>query len=427
MAKSTYGNGYLRPRGKKWYGYIRIIVKDPETGDRVPDRIPVILGERASMTRKQAREALARESAKRKGWFTANAPVLNDSRVTFDWFVRNRYIPLKKGDWKEETAKNKIALIESDLLEDLGDIPLRNFTRYDLQMQVNKLAETRSRDRVLQIRAYLRDIFSEALDQDFLVKDPALRVKVSGQLKQTDKTTLTWDQLRMVLDELTAMERILVELDITEALRPSELFALRWKCFDSKHSSLRLQETVYKGKIRNWGKTTKSLSTIHLPSALAVDLAAWKKICPDSSPEAFIFPNQDGGFMDADNFRKRVLHRIAVKLGLPKLTFQVIRRAVATLAQHLGSVKDVQGLLRHENPSLAAEVYMQEIPESVRRTVNSIHKELRKRRPGVGRKPRISASGENRPEAKVKRSQIKLAPIGAKRSEADSGGPAVSL
>ena len=201
-----------------------IIVKDSETGERVTDRISVILGERAGMTKKQAREALAREGAKRKGWFTANAPVLNDSRVTFDWFVRNRYIPLKKGDWKEETAKNKIALIESDLLEDLGDIPLRNFTRYDLQMQVNKLAETRSRDRVLQMRAYLRDIFSEALDQDFLVKDPALRVKVPGQLKQTDKTTLTWDQLRMVLDELTAMERILIELDMTEALRPGELF-----------------------------------------------------------------------------------------------------------------------------------------------------------------------------------------------------------
>jgi integrase len=389
MAKSTYGNGYLRPRGKKWYGYIRIIVKDSETGERVTDRISVILGERAGMTKKQAREALAREGAKRKGWFTANASVLNDSRVTFDWFVRNRYIPLKKGDWKEETAKNKIALIESDLLEDLGDIPLRNFTRYDLQMQVNKLAETRSRDRVLQMRAYLRDIFSEALDQDFLVKDPALRVKVPGQLKQTDKTILTWEQLRMVLDELTAMERILIELDITEALRPGELFGLRWKCFDPKRSNLKLQETVYKGKIRNWGKTAKSLSTIHLPTALAVDLVAWKKTCPDSSPEAFIFPNQDGGFMDADNFRKRVLHKIAIKLGLPKVTFQVIRRAVATLAQHMGSVKDVQGLLRHEKPTISAEVYMQEIPETVRKTVNSIHKELRKRRPVPSPKPRI--------------------------------------
>jgi integrase len=172
------------------------------------------------------------------------------------------------------------------------------------------------------------------------------------------------------------MDRILIELDMTEALRPGELFALRWKCFDPKKSSVRLQETVYKGKIRNWGKTAKSLSTIHLPPALAIVLGDWKKICPDSSPEAFIFPNQDGGFMDADNFRKRVLHPIAVKLGLPKVTFQVIRRAIATLAQHLGSVKDVQGLLRHDTPILAPEVYMQVIPETVRKKVNSIHKEL---------------------------------------------------
>jgi len=110
----------------------------------------------------------------------------------------------------------------------------------------------------LQMRAYLRDIFSEALDQDFLVKDPALRVKVPGQLKQTDKTILTWEQLRMVLDELTAMERILIELDITEALRPGELFGLRWKCFDPKRSSLKLQETVYKGKIRTGARLQKA-------------------------------------------------------------------------------------------------------------------------------------------------------------------------
>ena len=84
-----------------------------------------------------------------------------------------------------------------------------------------------------------------------------------------------------------------------------------------------------------------------------------------------------------------MLHKIAIKLGLPKVTFQVIRRAVATLAQHMGSVKDVQGLLRHEKPTISAEVYMQEIPETVRKTVNSIHKELRKRRPVPSPKPRI--------------------------------------
>jgi len=42
-----------------------------------------------------------------------------------------------------------------------------------------------------------------------------------------------------------------------------------------------------------------------------------------------------------------VLHKLARDLGLPKLTFQVIRRTIATLAKDKGHVKDIQGMLRH--------------------------------------------------------------------------------
>ncbi len=62
------------------------------------------------------------------------------------------------------------------------------------------------------------------------MKDPALKVKVPAQLKESDRTTLTWDQLRMAPEELREMDRILLELEITDALRPGELLALRWKC-----------------------------------------------------------------------------------------------------------------------------------------------------------------------------------------------------
>jgi hypothetical protein len=41
-----------------------------------------------------------------------------------------------------------------------------------------------------------------------------------------------WDQLSNALSHLGLRDRILLELHMTNALRPSELFALRWKCFD---------------------------------------------------------------------------------------------------------------------------------------------------------------------------------------------------
>jgi len=137
-------------------------------------------------------------------------------------------------------------------------------------------------------------------------------------------------------------------------------------------------ETVYKGNIRPWGKTRKSLSVIHIPETLAVDLEAWRSECPNPAPGAFIFANRAGNFIDTDSYRKRVLHKLARDLKLPKLPFQVIRRTIATLAQKKGTVKDVHGLMRHSRTATTTDVYMQEIPESAQSTVNSIHLELRK-------------------------------------------------
>jgi len=91
---------------------------------------------------------------------------------------------------------------------------------------------------------------------------------------------------------------------------------------------------------------------------------------PSSSPAK-------GGFLDTDNYRRRVLHKLVDRLELPKLTFQVIRRTIATLAQKKGTTKDVQGLLRHSRAATTTDVYMQEIPESVQATVNAINAELR--------------------------------------------------
>jgi integrase len=106
-------------------------------------------------------------------------------------------------------------------------------------------------------------------------------------------------------------------------------------------------------------------------------LSLWKEQSLNWSPGAFIFPNKKCGFMDSNNYRKRVLHGLGRELELPKLAFQVIRRTIATLAQKKGTVKDIQGVLRHSRMSTTTDVYTQEIPESTQKTVDAINAELR--------------------------------------------------
>jgi integrase len=406
MMGKSYQKGFVTLRGKKWYGYFRKRVLDPTTQQEKTLRIPVILGLKSEMSRRAAEEALGREITKQNHQ-AGNGGVMNDSSVGFGWFVRNRYFPLKESDWSEETAKVKKLLIERDLIEPFDKVPLENFDKFTLQIHLKSLAKTRSKDRVLQMRAYLRDIFVEAVDQEFLVKDPARKLKVPAHLRETDKTTLTWEQLRKPLAELSLRDRLLLELDMTEALRPGELFALRWQCFNATENTVSLRETVYKGKIRSWGKTEGSLTDVHVPKKLSADLERWKQTCPNAAPDAFIFANEKGGFLDPSNYRRRVLHKLAEKLKLPKLTFQVIRRSIATLAQKKGTVKDVQGVLRHARAATTTDTYMQFIPASVQAVVDSIHSELR-------RPAKKSASARHRGK-KLVSGEMGLTPIDTKR------------
>lgn len=381
MGKSHQA-GWVVLRGKRWYGYYRKRVLNPITNEEQETTVCVLLKLKSEMTKSEAREALRAEVIKATGQ-NLGGRVLKDSSVTLGWFVRNRYYPLREGDWRSETAKVKKIQIERDLLSKFEDYPLESIDRFMLQTHLNALAKRMSQDRVKQARSYLKSIFDESIEQEFLTKDPTRKLRIPKNLRPKDKQVLTWEQLWLALEKSSRRDRLLLMMDMTEALRPSELFALRWRSFDDV-DTLSITETVYKGKIRPYGKTEGSLTDVHLPAGLADELKSWKEESAKSSnkgsvsPESFIFPNSQGGFMDTGNYRNRVLNPLAEKLGIPKLNFQVMRRTMATQAQSMGSVKDIQAHLRHAKADTTANEYMQELPESVKKMVGSVYEMLRK-------------------------------------------------
>ena len=381
MGKSHQA-GWVSLRGKRWFGYFRQTVLDPETNEERVKKVCVKLALKSKMTKSEARDALRMEVTKQTGQ-NLGGRVLKDSSTTFGWFVRNRYFPLREGDWRLETAKVKKIQIEQDLLAKFEEYPLDSIDRFMLQTHMNDLAERMSQDRVKQARSYLKSIFDEAIEQEFLTKDPSRKLRVPKNLRPKDKQVLTWEQLWLALESCTRRDRLLLMMDMTEALRPSELFALRWRSFDNV-DTLSITETVYKGRIRPYGKTDGSLTDVHLPTGLAQELRLWKQetekaSCNGSvSSDAFIFPNSRGGFMDTGNYRNRVLNPLAERLGFPKLNFQVMRRTMATQAQSMGSVKDIQAHLRHAKADTTANEYMQQLPESVKKMVGEVYAMLAK-------------------------------------------------
>ena len=91
----------------------------------------------------------------------------------------------------------------------------------------------------------------------------------------------------------------------------------------------------------------------------------------------FIFHNlENGNFFNKENILFRVFRPVAEKLKLPALNVQVRRRTAATVAQHNGSVKDVQTLLRHRHADVTANEYMQGLSETTKTMVNEVFEKL---------------------------------------------------
>lgn len=232
---------------------------------------------------------------------------------------------------------------------------------------------------------------------------------------------LTPEQLSAVIAELDTKHSLLVRVCVFCAFRPSELLALRWRDFDPKDKVFHIRETIYQGVLRPFTKTTDANSTEeHLltvaipeplvPEPLVKELARYRsrgqikgemtaveklKAITEKNfwrgDDNFIFCTHKGTFLSTENVQHRILTPIRKKLGLKKLNFQVLRRTMATHSQHKGSVKEIQGVLRHKSPDITATEYMQPITESMRRMVNGVYAEMTK-------KPKKKPSASVRPK-----------------------------
>jgi hypothetical protein len=85
------------------------------------------------------------------------------------------------------------------------------------------------------------------------------------------------------------------------------------------------------------------------------------------------------------NFLKWRIRPIARNLKIPEglVTFQVMRRTLGTDMQEHGTLKDVQGALRHASIKTTGDIYVQTLESSVLAALNSRTDQILKNRKGI--------------------------------------------
>jgi site-specific recombinase XerC len=143
---------------------------------------------------------------------------------------------------------------------------------------------------------------------------------------------------------------------------------------------LTIEESVYRGALRPYTKTTEEGETDRLtlpvPLSALYALARWREVSNHTTEDDFIFSTESGTFWRVENYQRRVLTPLAKSVGIDHLNFQIMRRSVATHAQHLGSPKDITTVMRHKREETAAQHYIQVIEQTVRDTTERLAAKL---------------------------------------------------
>jgi len=354
----THQSGWIQEAGtrrKKWVGRYRVYKPDGKLS--FPKKF---LGYKSEMSKSQA--ALKLQKFLRAG---GDKSV---SALNFSDYWNDTYVPRHRVAWSAPSAKGYAAYFNAYLRPEFGAVRMADIDEQQISNWFEKLRQKYSRSVVTKCRIILKSVLTDAVDDDVLMKSPLRKVRIP-KTKEPNRPTLEASLASKVLAEVSssAKHSALLHIAVFCAIRPAEVFGLHWRSF--LNDVLLIRDTAWGGKV--YADTTKTGERrIAVPPATRAAILRWQSECPDKAPGALMFPNgaKKPKPISSHNFRNRVLVPLREKLKLDvPLTFQVLRRSHATRNQR--RLKDEQSHLGHRSVKTTADIYVQEIPASVRRMV----------------------------------------------------------
>ena len=246
----VYQKGTVYEKGtrvKKWYGKFRVYMRDRE-GKEVTSTKRVVLGLKSKLRKHEAEEKLQRiiqrENGGKNG--TVQLPKSDDS-VTFEWFVTERYLPMRSGQWRPATKDKTEYEIKKYLISSLKDTPLRKVGTFEIQMLLNDLAREFSESIVKHAYVNVRSIMRIAQKLKFIAENPGEDTKMP-ETKAVSRPTMTPEQIVKLIDAISDPHDLcLMSIGLFCATRTSETFGLQWKSYCG--DKLIIQGTAYEGKL----------------------------------------------------------------------------------------------------------------------------------------------------------------------------------
>lgn len=302
------------------------------------------------------------------------APITGDSYATFSWWWTKRYVPLCT--WSKHTRANMDSLFRNHIEPRWGPIALADIAGVDVAAWLQELADEYSESLVTDCRTYLKAALQEAVEEDYLRKNPMRRVGLP-EMREPSRPVVAMTQLKKLRAAIktigTLRDVVMFDVLVLTGVRPSEMLALRWEHYRrGADRALFIRQAFVAGELRKT-KTKDSRNWVAIPAKLSREIDRYAA-SEDAWSSEWMFVSGALKPMSLDNWRKRVFAPAAAAAGVT-VDLRTLRRSWATWAHEQGSsMKAVQAQLRHSSVTTTGDVYVQAVPKSVRDAVEGVAK-----------------------------------------------------
>jgi integrase len=310
-------------------------------------------------TRKEVAAKLTKALAEKGAGFTVDSENLSLEKYMDRWLDSIRDI-VQEGTYKPYEAITRLHIKPT-----LGKTKLDRLNALQLQtLYREKLDAGLSPRRVRYIHVTMHKALKDAVRLELVSRNVAEAV-TPPRLVKREVQPLTRAQMRSLL-EAAKDEKLygLYVLAVTTGMRQGELLGLQWKDIDFDTGTLRVNRSVYNGKVSppktNSGRRTIRLSKLaigalktHRVSAAKLRISEW------------VFSTGKGTPISNHNLHNRSWKPLLKRAGLPHSTrFHDLRHSCISLLLGRGvPVKVVSEMAGHGDVSITLSVYGHVLPD----------------------------------------------------------------
>ena len=283
------------------------------------------------------------------------------------------WVETYKGSLKQSTVHMYKGAYNCHILPEIGGMEVSTVRPVHIQQLMQRVSD---KSESLQNKVLLtcRQIFSSAVDNHLILRNPCDGVKIIKHNKPATKKDLTDDEQQLLLTHLNGRPLVFCALGLYAGLRREEILGLQWGDIDNSKLTVSRAITFPDCNQADPDQSLKSKAahrTVPVIPQLSAILDSAERI------SLYIVPAADGGMISFMSYRR--MWESVTRL-IPGVHAHMLRHSYATSLYRAGvDLKTAQYLLGHSDIRMTAEVYTHIAEQDVAKSTSRISEYFGKR------------------------------------------------